>query len=130
MPPAPSEVAGYAAGPEVTLIDQIGLGDAIPRAGSASPRGSARDAEAAGGALGRRAGRRPEERRPPQFADNAAVMAAERAMRCGGLRDVIAAVTEPMSVSRFLDNVALSPRATALRFDKGPAEAADELCRG
>jgi hypothetical protein len=38
------------------------------------------------------------------------------------------AITEPMSVSRFVDNIALSPRATSLRFAADPDAAARELC--
>jgi arabinofuranosyltransferase len=56
------------------------------------------------------------------------VAAAREALQCGILHDVLVAVTEPMSVSRFLDNLALAPSATATRFAAQPDAAARELC--
>jgi arabinofuranosyltransferase len=130
---------GYAAGPEVHVVDPLSLADpvgsrlrleqrgrpgheklmdfawAIARFGDATPRWvkASPDCSVCGP-------RRMEAR------DRA--VAAEQALHCGTLDEVILGVTEPMSLSRFFDNLVLAPRATAVRFAAQPDAAVRELC--
>jgi arabinofuranosyltransferase len=54
---------------------------------------------------------------------------ARAAWRCGDLARIQAAVTEPLSWSRFWRNIWLAPRLTRVRFPDEPARARAELCR-
>ncbi len=53
---------------------------------------------------------------------------ARTALDCGALPDVILAITEQLSLSRFLKNLALAPQATTLRLAPEADAAAGELC--
>jgi arabinofuranosyltransferase len=57
------------------------------------------------------------------------VAAARRALRCGGLRDLIEATTAPLTASRFVDNLGVSLRTRSLRVAPEPRAAARQLCR-
>lgn len=59
-----------------------------------------------------------------------AVAAARRALRCGELRDIEAAVTEPLTPARFLRNMVLAVRLHSFRLDPDPLVAEERLCRG
>jgi len=123
---------GYAAGERVWLVDRLGLADPVAsrlrlegrRRGLAGHEKSlpvpwflAR--VAVGGSLPRAARRVTTERE---------VGAARRALRCGGLRDVLAGATARLSVGRFLDNVGLAWRERSLRIPADPVAAERELC--
>jgi arabinofuranosyltransferase len=54
--------------------------------------------------------------------------AARTAMSCPPLRELREAITQPLSMDRFLDNVRASVRLTTLRFPSEPGAAVDELC--
>jgi arabinofuranosyltransferase len=56
------------------------------------------------------------------------MQAAAEVLRCGDVAELMAAVEEPVSVSRFLRNVGLSWRLTELRIDPDPFIAREELC--
>jgi arabinofuranosyltransferase len=58
-----------------------------------------------------------------------AVAAARRALRCGELRDIDAAVTEPLTPARFLRNMVLAVRLHSFRLDPDPVVAEARLCR-
>jgi len=56
------------------------------------------------------------------------VEAARRAIGCGDLRDVLEAVDEPLTPSRFLQNLFDAPRLTRFRVAPTPTAAAREIC--
>lgn len=53
---------------------------------------------------------------------------ARQALGCGDLGELMHAITEPLTLDRFLKNIALAPRLSALRFDQAPSAARAELC--
>ncbi len=69
---------------------------------------------------------------PPGSADQgvtqAAIAAARHALRCGELRELQEAVREPMSLSRFLQNLIGSVRRTQLRIPPDPFAAEKQFC--
>jgi arabinofuranosyltransferase len=120
-------VIGYAAGPDVHIVDHVSLGDPIGSHFRLDQRGRPGHEKLVDNPwVIARFG--DPGRVPPDLGTEAQVAAAKRAMECGTLDDVLLAVTEPMSVSRFFDNLALAPRATSLRFAADPDAAARELC--
>lgn len=54
--------------------------------------------------------------------------AAERAMGCGELGEVVDSATAPMGWRRFLENVVRSPANTMVRVPADPGEAVDDFC--
>jgi len=117
--------AGYAAGPGVRIVDRFGLAD--PIAGRLRLEGPRR----------RRPGHEKELPLPwvlARFAEPATappyprIQAAREAMRCGPLAEVLTAVTAPLTLGRFLDNLALAVRTRDLRIPADPLRARDELC--
>lgn len=58
-----------------------------------------------------------------------AVRAARRALDCGGLADLRAATTGPLSLSRIIANIGGSIRRTNFRYSSDPVVAERELCR-
>ncbi|MBW3548081.1 MAG: hypothetical protein KY452_08125 [Actinobacteria bacterium] len=54
--------------------------------------------------------------------------AAQQALGCGTLRELVEATTEPLTVSRFLRNMAAAPRLTALRIPVAPSAARTAFC--
>jgi arabinofuranosyltransferase len=130
---------GYAAGPEVRVVDKLGLADPIASRLRLEQRGRpghekemeyawaiARFSDPDSLSVGIPPGCSGCRERRLEAKDG--VIAAEKALPCGILHDVIVAVTEPISLSRFLENLAFSPKATAARFAAQPAAAARELC--
>ncbi len=113
---------GYGAGRDVWVVDMRGLGDPI----------------AARIKLGRRGTPGHEKLLhtdwvAARFADGPppgpGVADARRALHCGDLRRTLEAITRPMSLGRFLDNVTFAPRATTLRVPRDPVPAYRRLCR-
>ncbi|SDK97843.1 hypothetical protein [Streptomyces indicus] len=64
----------------------------------------------------------------PEGVDPLQVAAARRALECGPLAELRAATREPLTVRRFLANLAGSVERTSFRFPTDPAVAARELC--
>lgn len=56
------------------------------------------------------------------------IEAAREALRCGTLRQLVDATTKPLTVSRFVRNIAAAPRLTALRVPVDPWEAQTTFC--
>lgn len=54
--------------------------------------------------------------------------AARRALRCGRLRTLSEAVSEPLTLGRFMRNVLAAPTLTALRIPRDPGEAEVRFC--
>jgi len=124
---------GYAAGERVRLVDRLGLADPIAgRLRLAGPRhgeaGHEKDLPVEW-VYGRFADPRRLGRGRLPAADASRVAAARRALRCGGLREVLDATSAPLTPGRFTDNLALAVRERALRVPRDPRAAARELCR-
>lgn len=116
-------LSGYNAGTEVHVVDLGGLAE--PLAARTDP------------VPGRPAGHRKQLH--PAWAtarfgivhdesDDVSVAAAESALECPGLRDLMAAVSEPMTPGRFATNLIDSVSLTRLHVPSDPVEAERELC--
>jgi arabinofuranosyltransferase len=57
-----------------------------------------------------------------------AIEAARRAMQCGEVKELLASVREPMSASRFWNNLTGAVRRTRLVIPNDPIEAAQKFC--
>lgn len=119
----------YGAGTEVHVVDQLGLGEVLAARQRLDVRGRpghekqlqpawtfARfsDASATG---------------TPGAPPPAAVVLARRALGCGELADVLAAAGEPLTFTRFVDNLGVAVRRHGARWPADPRAAAQELCR-
>jgi arabinofuranosyltransferase len=142
---------GYAAGPRVHVVDQLGVADplgsrteldalAIPRRSFGYPgRGAyyrARRRQTAGhekylpsewvvarfGPPGRKGYPGIELLSPSKVA------AARRALRCPPMKRLLRAVSAPLTAGRFLSNIGDSFSLTTLRFPADPSAAEHELC--
>jgi len=63
----------------------------------------------------------------PPYTDDF-VVAARAALSCGDLRELLAAIEEPLTAQRFARNLVLSYRLTALRIPANPADAQSRFC--
>jgi arabinofuranosyltransferase len=117
-------VLGYLAGPGVHLSDLLGLGDPIGSRLVLTERG-----------------RPGHEKLTPdvwviaRFGDHEAARArfpsvsdAGRAMGCGDLARLLHAISDPLTPSRFLANVAAAWHFHRMRIPADPAEAARQFC--
>lgn len=118
---------GMAAGRDVYVLDRLGLADAYTARLRLDER------------------RRPGHDKPlplswvwgrygadgavPADVRDAAAAAAE-AMSCPPLRELDAAITQPLTPQRFVANIAAAASLTRLRFPSDPAAAAIEMCSG
>ena len=119
----------YGSGVGVHIVDQLGLGDALTARQRLEARGRpghektldpawvfARFADASETtALGA----------PPP----PAVAAARRALRCGEIAQILVAVQQPLTVSRFVDNLGVAVRLHGARWPADPVAASRKLCR-
>lgn len=131
-------LTGYAAGPRVWVVDRLGLGDPVGSRLQLVARGRpghekllpfpwlfARFGD--GGA--------------PSSIDPQAIAAARRALTCdayrwdgigsrqqASLRELLAAVSSPLTPGRFLRNLRAAPALTKLRVPGDPVLAAGEIC--
>ena len=120
-------LAGYEAGIEVHVVDIGGLAEPLaarsdPVAGSIAGHRKIIDpawAEARFGVGTHEAG---------DPANDDAVAAAARTLECPALRDLFAAIGDPMTPGRFAANLVDSVRLTRLRVPADPFEAERELC--
>lgn len=126
---------GYAAGPDVWVVDRLGLGDPIASRIELDDRG--------------RVGH--EKEMPPEwvlarfssapFPGDVGVAQARRALSCSvwrwdgagvrheaPLRDIVDGVSKPLTASRFLSNLKLATTSGSLRFPRYGLPAASELC--
>jgi arabinofuranosyltransferase len=132
-------MVGYAAGPDVHVIDKLGLADPIAsrlRLGQRGRPGHEKELDYAWAiarfstpdSLSVSIPRDCDQCRERRVETRGRVYAAQEALKCGILDEVLEAITEPMSFSRFVDNLGLAPEATAARFAGDPAAAEAELC--
>lgn len=126
---------GYAAGPDVWVVDRLGLGDPIAARIRLDQRG--------------RVGH--EKAMPPEwvlarfssapFPGDVGIAAARRSLHCSvwwwdgagvrredPLREIVAGVSEPLTAGRFLSNLKLATTSGALRFPRDPPFAQAQLC--
>lgn len=115
-------MAGSAAGTDVWVVDQFSLGDPL----------GARLEDA------RKVGVGHEKMLPlsyirarfvpPQPDDPVDVLNARRTLSCGRVRDLLAATNDPMTASRFIQNIFLAPSLTAMKVPADPALAELRYC--
>ena len=116
---------GYAAGDPVRVVDRLGLADPVGgRLRLVGPRHGQAGHEKIlplEWFLARFAG--------PGLVGPSDVPAARRALRCGGLREILDATTEPLTPRRFARNLLVAVRERSLRIPRDAAAAERELCR-
>ncbi|MEE9284626.1 MAG: hypothetical protein V3V35_02740, partial [Dehalococcoidia bacterium] len=121
-------VWGYAAGPDVHVVDLLGLGDPIAgrlRLLQRARPGHEKDLNRAW--LPARFGD-PAARLPPDGPPTEAVAAARQALACDGPELLLDAIGQPLTPERFVRNLFLSFRLHELRIDNDPIRAVQELC--
>jgi arabinofuranosyltransferase len=135
-------VGGYALGPDVYVIDRLGLADALISRFEVRGHGpTGHEKPIPGPWLAARVATGPvdpDQLRPPAFGGvlyesppgqfDEDTEAARQALGCGDLRDLDAAVHEPMGVGRFLSNLVSATRLTRLEVPPDPVEAQDRFC--
>lgn len=117
-------LAGVVAGPRVHFVDRRGLTD--PLAARLRLTGRARPGHEKSLPNAWIIARFVDPEQEPALSAN--VAAARRALACGDLAELLRAVTEPLTLQRFMANIRLSWRLTRLRFGADPVVAAAELC--
>jgi arabinofuranosyltransferase len=115
---------GYAAGPEVRVIDQLGLADALAARLRLQARGRPGHEKSLPEAWVLAQYAAPESL-PPGLPG---VAEARQALGCGGLAALLDAIRQPLTLGRFAENVTLAWRLTLLRISPDPAQAQAELC--
>jgi arabinofuranosyltransferase len=117
-------VLGYLAGPDVHLSDLLGLGDPIGARLVLMQRGRPGHEKVL-----------PDVWVVARFGDQDAARArfpsvsdAGRAMRCGDLAHLLHAVSDPLTPSRFLANIAAAWQFHRMRVPADPAAAARQFC--
>jgi len=118
-------VQSHAAGDQIQLVDLHGLGDPLASRMKLSAEGERPGHEKELPLIWIHARYADLDRVGPLPAD---LRAADAALRCGAAADLLAAVQEPLTLSRFVKNVGLSWKLTGLRIDPDPLVARDELC--
>jgi arabinofuranosyltransferase len=121
-------VMGFVAGPDVYVVDRMGLGDAVAARMKVTERGRPGHEKEMPMAwvLGRVA---DPDTPPPDGVTRAAMDAARAALDCGGLADLRAATTGRLTLGRFVRNLGVALRRQNLRVDRDPLIAESELCR-
>ncbi len=118
-------IAGVGGGLDVTMVDPPSLGDPIGSRLVLPPDAKYRVGHAykpVVWALARYSD-------PAYQADDKELADARAVLACGDVPTLISAITEPMSVQRFAQNLLLAPKLTLLRIPVDPAEARAALCR-
>jgi len=137
-------VSGYAYGTDVYIIDLLGLADPVTgRFELTRPGSTGHEKPMPAAWLAARVSTEPVDPealpRPayttplyesPEGRFDADTAAARAALRCGELRDLTAAVREPLTPGRFLSNLVSAPRYTALSVPPDPEAARDRFCDG
>ncbi len=119
----PLGIAGVVLGPRVQLADAYGLAEPFAARLTITRRG-----------------RPGHEKQLPTFwfvarygaaeaTRDLRVARAKRALLCPDLRELDAAIREPLSLARFMRNLRLAPRLQALRVPEDPIEAQRQLCK-
>jgi arabinofuranosyltransferase len=140
-------IDSYALGPNVYVLDMLGLGDSLTahlklgRRGTApghekplpAPWAAARILDPSAQLNAQQFGlppwfvARPLDHPTGTFAQR--VEAARTALACGRLRELLARVDEPLTVGRFFTNIAHSFGDTQLRIAPEPIDAVHQFCK-
>ncbi|HEY3139827.1 MAG TPA: hypothetical protein VGJ86_01785 [Acidimicrobiales bacterium] len=135
-------IAGYALGPDVYMLDMLGLGDPVVArfeldepgpVGHEKPMPRPWLAAVITNAPLELDDLPDPEMSPPLYESNARdfrddVQAARTALSCSKLKELTAAVRKPMSLQRFWDNIRLAPSLTRLQVPPDPNEAVERFC--
>jgi arabinofuranosyltransferase len=115
-------VTGWSFGPDVHLVDRFGLADPIAARLRLAERGRPGHEKNLVNAwiVARYAA--------PDASSDPAALDARAALACGDLRELLDAVSQPLTLARFGRNVRLAPRLSALRIPPDPHEARTTLC--
>lgn len=119
---------GYGAGIDVHVVDQLGLGDALTARQRLEVRGRPGHEKALDPAWVFAQFADTSEATAPGAPPLPAVAAARRALGCGEIAQVLAAVREPLTVARFVDNLGVAVSLHGARWPADPAAAAGLLC--
>lgn len=117
-------VFGYSLGPQVAVVDALGLADPLAARTALPPDRSGRIGHEKSlhpaWVVARFAGNAP--------ADDPEVAAASAALECGAVARLERAVSSPLDWRLFVNNVVASAELTALRLPGLPSEVAREQC--
>ncbi|MFT4294352.1 MAG: hypothetical protein QM582_02945 [Micropruina sp.] len=117
-------IAGVGAGLKVTMVDPPSLGDPIGSRLVLPPDAQYRVGHAYKPVVWAMARYTAADVHPTDKALND----ARATLACGDVPALIAAVSEPLTLQRFLNNVLLAPKLTMLRIPADPAQARKAIC--
>ena len=117
-------IAGVGAGLHVVMVDPPSLGDPIGSRLVLPPDAQYRVGHAYKPVVWAMARYTAADVHP----DDAQLNDARATLACGDVPTLIAAISEPLTVQRFLTNLTLAPKLTMLRIPVDPAEAKATLC--
>jgi hypothetical protein len=115
-------MTGYLLGPDVHLVDRHGVADPVAARMELAGRGRPGHEKLLSNAW---LAARFTDHAP---GEDAAVSAARRALACGDLAALEAAVTGELTLGRFVDNVLGAPHFQSLRIPADPFEAEHRFC--
>ncbi len=118
-------IAGVGAGLDVTMVDPPSLGDPIGSRLVLPPDAEYRVGHAYKPVVWAIARYTAADVRP----DDKALNDARATLACGDIPALIEAVSEPLTVQRFVSNIMLAPKLTMLRIPVDPAQARSAICR-
>jgi arabinofuranosyltransferase len=122
-------VAGFVAGTDVYIIDQAGLADPLVGRAEISARGRPGHEKRLDDVwtIARYA---PEDFTVSDEEIERRLRLAREALECPPLRELQDAVSAPMTLTRFIENLRAAPKLTALRIPNDPGAAVASLCAG
>ena len=118
----PIGMAGMVLGPEVHLVDRVGLADPLGARFLLERRGRPGHEKIMSDVWLYARFTEPREREPKSL------RAARRALSCEPMSALFKAIMEPLTLARFIENIALAPRLHRLRYPSDPIEAEAALC--
>ncbi|MFT3971782.1 MAG: hypothetical protein QM695_16270 [Micropruina sp.] len=117
-------IAGVGAGLEVTMIDPPSLGDPIGSRLVLPPDAEYRVGHAYKPVVWAMARYTASD----VHAHDKALADARATLACGDIPTLIRAVSEPLTVQRFVSNIMVAPKLTLLRIPSDPAQARTAIC--
>lgn len=120
---------GYGSGTGVHIVDQLGLGDALTARQRLEDRGRPGHEKALGRAWVFARFATASEVTAPGAPPAPAIAAATQALRCGEIAQVLAAAQEPLTLSRFVENLGVAVSLHGARWPADPVAAVSEVCR-
>ena len=120
-------IAGYAAGEEVFIVDKDGLADPLGGREELVERGRPGHEKAFGPVWALARFGAPGAPLPAGITRRQ-LDAARTTLGCGDVRELLEATNDPLTVSRFLENVPAAVRFNSLRIPNDPVQAERKLC--